>query len=229
MRGWARFSSRGAINCPMLRAFVAVVLVLVAPVQVLAADFAALTVSPYGRQSFDIATGLTVLVDGGEVYDRERGVRLVGAVIRLQEGAFIELEDARAESAEGVAFGEVRADFIRLDFAAQTLRAEGAVTLTGDLNASAARLSILFDAEVVVAEGEVSSQDPELAARALLFDLISGTALLVGPYYFEDGPLRLTSERAEDLLELAFEGGGVRASTEIAPETVARLGPYLPE
>lgn len=204
-------------------------LALTASPPALAADYAALTVSPYGRQSFDLATGVTVLADGGEVYDRERGVRLAGAVVRLQEGAFIELEDARAESAEGVAFGEVRADFIRLDFAAQTLRAEGAVTLTGDLNASAARLRVLFDAEVVVAEGEVSSQDPELAARALLFDLVSGTALLVGPYYFEDGPLRLTSERAEDLLELAFDEDGVRASTEIAPETVARLGPYLPE
>jgi hypothetical protein len=43
-----------------------------------AADFAALTVIPYGRQSYDIATGLTVLADGGEVQDRERGISLAG-------------------------------------------------------------------------------------------------------------------------------------------------------
>lgn len=200
-----------------------------------AADFAALTVIPYGRQSYDIATGLTVLADGGEVQDRERGISLAGAVVRLREGVFIELEQARARGDSGGDFGgglsEVKAERIRLEPASQTLFAEGKVELVrGGLSASAERLRVFFEDGVLVAE-EVRSEAPALSGRALVVDLHSGAALLVGPYRLEDGPLSLVSMREDDLLELDLAGAGdalgVTVSTEPDPQRVARLGAYL--
>jgi hypothetical protein len=163
-----------------------------------AAPAARLTVIPDGEQRLDLATGETVLPRGGTIVDTETGLELEAATIRYVEGAYIEAERAVAR----VADGRLEAPTLRVDLGALTAVAPDGVRYDRDgleLVADAARLRFgpqlaRFDAP--------RAEDPDLQARALLLDVRSGDAVLLGPYRFQDGPFTLRDDGEDAVLQL---------------------------
>ena len=190
--------------------------------------FATLTITPYGDEVFDIGTGTTTLVDGGEVVDAATGIRLAAPLIRVQQGAWL---SAREPVVTGE-FGEVAAAALELDFGTRVLSVEGPLTLTREgltLTAAAAT----YDTNANLASFEApSSEQPEFEAERLLLDPKTGDALLVGPYEFSDGIFTLSSEEEGALLALVWsevEGvGGYDATTDIPEGHRERFAPLLP-
>ncbi len=191
--------------------------------------FAGLTIVPFGEQIFDIATGMTTLPDGGEVVDRATGIVLSAPYILLQEGVFIEARDAEASGD----FGTFRADTLTVDLGLSLLLAEGdlEVVREGQVVRSE-RLTYFAEARVLRISGGVVGENPMLSATAIVLDVDSGGSLLVSPYSFEDDLVTLRSNLEGSLLELTpVELDGLLtfdAATEVNPETLARLEPYLP-
>ena len=74
-----------------------------ADVAIESAAIGALRIVPAGRQVFDIATGETVLPDGGVIFAAEGSIRLEAPRIRYVEGRYVEAEDARVEGDVGTA------------------------------------------------------------------------------------------------------------------------------
>ncbi|MDQ3399041.1 MAG: hypothetical protein M3511_14985 [Deinococcota bacterium] len=197
-------------------------------------DFAGLSVTPYGQQILDIASGITTLPDGGEIIDRDHGITLSGGFIRYREEDFVEIRGARANGA----FGDLSAAMVNVDIAGQSLRAEGDILLSSQLLGSqgvssqgvtleAQTLRVDLEAATAVVEGGVRSVDPPFEAAALIIDFEREEALLVGPYRYEDGGFTLRSSRSEDLLLLKTTERGVEASTEIPAALLERLRLYL--
>lgn len=203
-------------------------------------EFAALQITSYGPQTFDIATGITTLPEGGEVIVRESGTMMQGSYVRYQDGVFVEVRDAEVTGS----FGSLRADQMTLDLEAQTLRAEGNLALmSDDLTVSGATLLIDLNSDMAVASGGVNSETPALSAARLLLDMQHDRALLLGPYQYADGPLVLSSDSTEDRLLLTWtyvdgtaetsgaeaEGAELEftASTQLDEAALARFQPYL--
>jgi hypothetical protein len=202
-------------------------------------DFAGLSVTPYGQQILDIASGITTLPDGGEIIDRDHGITLSGGFIRYREEDFVEIRGARANGA----FGDLSAAMVNVDIAGQSLRAEGDILLSSQLLGSqgvssqgvssqgvtleAQTLRVDLEAATAVVEGGVRSVDPPFEAAALIIDFEREEALLVGPYRYGDGGFTLRSSRSEDLLLLKTTERGVEASTEIPAALLERLRLYL--
>lgn len=191
--------------------------------------FAALQVTPYGAQQYDLATGITTLPDGGQIIDQEVGAVLTGSFVRYLEADFIEIRDA----AITLGSGSVTADEARLDLATLVLEARGQVIFQyADMTLAAERLTAHLTPEVVVVTGDVVSEDPLLRTDALLLRLPARQALLVGPYTYRSGPLTLNAQTPDDFLTLRWEEEGdetvVDATTELDPELMTHLEPYLP-
>lgn len=189
--------------------------------------FASLTITSYGDEVFDIGTGTTTLVDGGEVVDQATGIRLRAPLIRIQEGAWL---SAREPVATG-SFGEVHAAGLELDFSTQILVVEGPLTLLRDglaLEAASARYNVQDNLVVFDAP---SSVEPEFSAERLLLDPSTGHALLVGPYVYSDGIFTLSSEEPGALLALVWSEvdgiGGYDATTDIPADHLERFAPLL--
>lgn len=148
------------------------------------APVADLTVVAYGVQRLDLATGRTVLEDGGEVVDRASGVRLTAAWIAYVEGAELEARDAVVEGD----LGQVRADVVRIDLVGGRLRAEGDLAFErGGLVARADRLGLDGPAALAWLVGDVVAEHPEASAAEVWVDVADGRLLLVGPYRYVDG------------------------------------------
>jgi hypothetical protein len=191
-----------------------------------AAPAARLTVIPDGEQRLDLATGETVLPRGGTIVDTETGLELEAATIRYLEGAYIEAERAVAR----VADGRLEAPTLRVDLGALTAVAPDGVRYDRDglqLVADAARLRFgpqlaRFDAP--------HAEDPVLQARALLLDVRSGDAVLLGPYRFQDGPFTLRDDGEDAVLQLrpVTTDAGVptyAAANEVDEALWSRLAP----
>ena len=202
---------------------------LVLPPLAYADSFAALTVTPRGEQSFDIATGVTTLPQGGEIVDAARGIRVTSDFIRYQDGVYLETAAAQAEGR----FGTLQADRLYLDLASNELRAQGSLQLESE-GMSLRADELLFDLndEVVRLSGWVKSSAPAFESAALIMELDSSRALLVAPYRYENGALTLSQGKAGVLLQLTREAlpeGGFRytPSTTVHAEVLASLSPYL--
>ena len=190
--------------------------------------FATLTITPYGDEVFDIGTGTTTLVDGGEVVDATTGIRLTAPRIRVQQGAWL----TASEPVVRGAFGEVAAAALELDFDTRTLTVEGPLTLTREgltLSADAAT----YDTRANLAAFEApSSEQPDFEAERLLLDPTTGDALLVGPYTYADGIFTLSSEEEDALLALVWSEvdgiGGYDATTDVPEGHRERFAPLLP-
>lgn len=192
----------------------------------LANPYAALVITPYGEQIFDLATGVTTLPQGGEVIDRDGKVVLAGQQLRYRQGVFVEALSARVEAEAFVLIAEN----IYLDVPAQRLDAEGEVSFESpELGLMAERLSIDLVREQAVLNEVVSTREPLLAAATLVVVSDLSAALLVGPYRYQDGPLTLSSSEAGDLLELRWVAGeagfSFTVTTEISEELLARYAP----
>jgi hypothetical protein len=173
-----------------------------------------LTVVAYGAQTLDLASGRTVLIDGGEIREASTDVRIVATWISFLEGVEILAEEAVLR---GVV-GEVTAPELRIDLADRSLVAFGGVAwLRNALEIRADTLFYDHDRAVVGAIGEIRSANPTFEGVALWIDLASQRALLLGPYTFQDGPLTLSGveESALQLNLLVRDGEEVLTVTNL--------------
>jgi hypothetical protein len=165
-------------------------------------SFAQLSVIAYGAQRFDLATGFTELSDGGEVIDRGTGVRLAAPWLRYAEGDRLEASDALVHGA----FGELTAAKLTLDMARRELRAEGGVRLVTPHGAVSAQ-TLAFDADGgwVLVRGDIRSEDVDLTAAAVWFEVAGGRLVLLPPYLYVDGPVTLQADGDGAPLQLTPE------------------------
>jgi hypothetical protein len=191
--------------------------------------FASLTVTPAGEQTFDLATGITTLPQGGEIRDAERGVRMVSGFIRYQAGVFLETAEVEATGD----FGLLKAERLHFDLARGEVQAWGPLELTsGDLTLHAGELLLDLAGGVARLGGGVRSSLPDFEAASLVMTLDGTSALLVAPYRYESEGLALSQERPGDLLQLTrnaqAEGRlAFSPSTRIRDDVLASLTPYL--
>lgn len=166
------------------------------------APLAELTVTAFGAQGLDLATGYTELPDGGIVVDQGSGVRLEAPWLRYAAGERLEASQAVIVGP----FGTMDAAEVVLDLEGRRLLAEGGVTLRVD-GAEVRAQSLQFDAEEgwLWAYGEVSGDTPTFEAAALGYDTASGRIVLVPPYAYEDGPLLLRAAADGAALQLTPE------------------------
>ena len=188
-----------------------------------------LTVIPFGEQTFDIATGLTTLSQGGEIRDRVSGVVVTAPFIELQQGVFIEAKNVEATGA----FGTFQALELNISFEESVVRAEGEVTLRKDATVIyAEQLAYYVDTQILRLAGGVIGASPVIEAKAIILEFASGTALLVGPYTFEEGLFTLSSTLEDSFLELVSveydDVSTFEAATEVNPENLDRFKEYLP-
>jgi hypothetical protein len=193
-----------------------------------AESFAALTVTPFGQQQFDIATGISTLAAGGQIIDKETNLKLEASFVRYLEGGFIE---ATGSTVMGK-FGTLTAESLYVDVAAQSISASGELHfLYSNLNLTANALNIYLTPDVAVLEGNVQSANPNFSVNKLVIYLKTQQALLVSPYVYQNGPLTLQQDAAGELLQLLPEGSGeslsYNASTIISEEILAVLGSFL--
>lgn len=185
---------------------------------------AELTVIAYGEQRLDLATGRTVLIDGGEVVDRRSGVRLQASWIAYADGREVEARGARLDGD----LGSVEADVVRIDLAEGRVRAQGGVTWVRDAWRARAE-AVWFDAGEAVAAllGGVVSETPEAGAAEVWIDLAAGRLLLLGPYRYVDGPWILAGDEEAVLqLDPIDDGASFDARSDADPawrERVERL------
>ncbi|UCH25068.1 MAG: hypothetical protein JSV66_14165 [Trueperaceae bacterium] len=194
-----------------------------------ASPFAALSVTAYGEQVFDIATGVTTLPGGGEVIDANTGVTVSAAFLRIEEGVLIEGTDIEASGE----FGYLRAGSMEIDIVRGTFLAKQELLLVREeLNVVSSRVEYLAEPAIVRFLGEVTGTTPTFEAQAVLLDLLTGNVLLVGPYRYEEPLFTLASSEEGALLELIardIEGDLVYdAASEVSGELMERLRGYLP-
>lgn len=188
-----------------------------------AAAVADLSIVAYGAQRLDLASGRTVLEDGGEVVDRRSGVRLTAAWIAYAEGVDLLARDVRLAGD----LGTVAADEVTIDLASGRLAATGGVRWSRE-GLEVRGDALWFDAAEAVAGllGGVVADEPAAAAAEAWVDLQDGRALLIGPYRYADGPLVLTGD-ADARLQLdpvgVGEAAGFDARTDVDPTWRARV------
>jgi hypothetical protein len=229
-RRWRGY--RGRMEVPDRRP-----LVLVALFALLAAPFAGaallaeLTVVAYGAQRFDLATGFTELVDGGEVIDQASGVRLTAPWLRYAEGDQLEARDADVE----LPLGRLSAPRVEVDLHEARLVASGGVTLIEPTGQVITAATVIFDAREgwAIARGDVTGSDPSFTAAALYVDVESGRLVLEGPYRYQDGLMGLRSEDPAARLQLTPQVdddgtvAGYDARTRLDDDLQARLEAVL--
>jgi len=184
---------------------------------------AELEVTAFGRQRIDLASGRTVLEDGGQLIERGSGVRLVAAWIAYAEGIEVSARDVSITGDLGV----VEAPSVVIDLVASRLTASGGVAwrraglqVTGE--------TLWFDAAagIVGLLGGVDAVEPVASAAEVWIELEGGRALLVGPYTYADGPLVLRGGAGAGLqLDAGDTEEGVvyDASTAVDPRWLAAV------
>ncbi|MBW6456858.1 MAG: hypothetical protein K0A98_13320 [Trueperaceae bacterium] len=184
---------------------------------------AELEVTAYGRQSIDLATGRTVLEDGGELIERRSGVRLVAAWIAYAEGIEVVARDVAISGDVGL----VEAPLAVIDLVASRLTASGGVAWRREgLQVTGETLWFDADAGVVGLLGGVEAVEPVASAAEVWIELDGGRVLLVGPYAYTDGPLALRGGDGAGLqLEASATEHGVTydASTAVDAEWSAAV------
>jgi len=185
---------------------------------------AELEVTAYGRQRIDLASGRTVLDDGGELIERASGVRLAAAWIAYTEGVEV---SAREASIDGD-LGLVAAPLVVIDLIAGRLTASGGVTWQrAGLEVTGETLWFDDDAGIVGLWGGVEAVEPEASAAEVWIELANGRVLLVGPYAYADGVLVLRGGEGADLqLDANDAGEGVSydANTAVDADLRAAVG-----
>lgn len=184
---------------------------------------AELTVRSYGAQRLDLATGETVLEDGGEVVDQRSGVRLSAAWIAYVDGERLEARDAVVAGE----LGEVRADVVTIDLDVGRLVASGNVRLRRPgLAASSDRFGLDAAAGLAWLDGSVAATAPDAHAAWVWIDVADGRLALVGPYRFVDGGFVLSGDVGARLqLQPVTVDGAVAfdASTDVDEDLAGRM------
>ncbi len=190
---------------------------------------ARLTVVPDGPQRLDLATLVTDLPEGGRIVDAATGLALDAERIRFREGEFVEADGVTA------AFADVRFDAPRLEVdleAGAAVAPDGVAYVGAGLEVSATSARIVFDPDLVRFDAP-RARRPDLEARALLVDVASGAAWLVGPYRYAEGLLTLRDDREDAVLQIeptTTEDGEAtyRAANVVDDALRTRFAPLLP-
>ena len=193
------------------------------PFAVAQAPVAELTVVAYGAQRFDLATGRTVLTEGGEVTDRASGVRMTATWIAYVDGASLEARDATIDGD----LGRVRAARVVIDLALGRVSAEGDLEFERPgIRARAERLGLDGPAGLAWLAGGVSADLPEAVADSVWIDVADGRMVLIGPYRYVDGPFELEGA-AGARLQLdpiaVDEATGYDARTDVEADLIERI------
>jgi len=195
----------------------------------LAAEFAAISIQPYGDSVYDLASGVTTLPQGGVIHDNQNGLSIDAAYIEYKEGEYIKAQKAKME-ADRVRFAASEMEYLP----AQDLAIlSGGVSLDTDdiAGLKAERGWVYLKDGVVVLEGEVSADKPQLTAAALVADYRQGQVLLLAPYKYldEDLGITLSGKNPEKPLYLRFDAktGKVTASSKVPAEVAERLLAYM--
>lgn len=193
-----------------------------------AEPFAALTVTPHGRQLYDITTGVTTMPDGGTVTDTSTGVALVAENVVYLAGRYIEAARAMVDGE----FGRVIAAELHVDLESGVLKANGDLSLERDgLRITAATLHYDANSQIAVFAGGVQANDPEFQADRLLLDVVSGDVLLDGRYVYQGALFTMASPEGGGRLELRFvlkDGEpSYDAATQVRPELLRRFASFL--
>ena len=202
---------------------------LLVTVFLLAAEFAALSIEPYGDSVYDLASGVTTLPQGGVIRDNENDLSIDASFVEYKEGEYIKARQAKTEAA-GVSFAAAELEYLP---AADEARLAGGVSLeTDDIkNLRAQKGWIYLKDGVVVLAGGVSAARPELEAALLVADYRQGEVLLLAPYRYKDASLGVTlsGKNPEKPLYLRFDqqSGEVTASSKAPAEVAARLLGYV--
>ncbi len=162
-------------------------------------SFASLVITPAGDEEYDIATGVTTLTEGGVIIDQGSGITLEAPFISYRVDDFIDTTSATVTGS----FGTIVGDEVRVDISSSLLTASGNLQLSGqNLQVSGDQLSYFAETGVVDLQGNVTASDPVFSASRILYDTVSGTVLLFGPYSFDDGFLQLSASSPDGFLEL---------------------------
>lgn len=193
-----------------------------------AQSFAALTIIPSGRQSFDITTGVTTLADGGEIIDKTEKLSLVAANIELNEAEFISATTANVDGE----FGSFSTESLYIDVLNQRLETSAVELSYKNLVITADSLILFLDTDIAKLSGNVTSSSPEFSASAIFINLETGFALLGSPFVFQNGPLVLRQENAGKQLQLSpreLEDGNLnyQASSQVEESVLANFSPYM--
>jgi hypothetical protein len=184
---------------------------------------AELEVTAYGRQRIDLASGRTVLEDGGELIERGSGVRLAAAWIAYLEGIEVSAREASIDGDLGLA----DAPLVRIDLVAGRLTASGGVAWRREgLQVTGETLWFDDDAGIVGLLGGVEAVEPDASAAEVWIELANGRVLLVGPYVYAEGPLVLRGGEGAGLqLDANDAGDGVTydASTAVDADLLAAV------
>ena len=184
---------------------------------------AELSVTAHGRQRLDLASGRTVLEDGGELTDRRSGVRLVAAWIAYAEGVEVVAREARIEGD----LGSVVAAEVTVDLASGRLTATGGVAWERDgLEVRGGELRFDADAGIAWLAFGVVASAPAASAEEVWVEIAGGRVLLVGPYRYAEGPLALSGGEGSSLqLDVVATPGGpvYDARTEVEPGWLASV------
>jgi hypothetical protein len=187
------------------------------------AGVAELEALAYGRQRIDLASGRTILEDGGELIERGSGVRLVAAWIAYAEGVEVSARDVTIEGE----LGHVAAPRLTMDLVAGRLTASGGVAWRREgLQVSGETLWFDVDAGVVGLLGGVEAVEPDASAAEAWIELASRRVLLLGPYAYADGPLVLRGGQGAALqldASDADEGVVYDASTAVDADLLAAV------
>gem|GEM_PF-1960704 len=180
---------------------------------------AELTVVAYGAQRVDLASGRTILEDGGELVDRGSGVRLTAAWIDYLEGVEVVAREVRFEGG----FGRVEAGELVIDLANARLWADGGVVMRhGALALAAASLWFAVESGVVGLVGEVEASAREAGAS----DAPEAGASDRPDAGASGGPDAGVSRGPDAGVSRGPEASASEAWIELATGRVLLLGPY---
>ncbi|WP_457637385.1 hypothetical protein [Oceanithermus sp.] len=195
----------------------------------LAAQFAAISIEPYGDSVYDLASGVTTLPQGGVIHDNENNLSIDASFIEYKEGEYIKAKKAKMET-EKARFAAEELNYLPSN---DEVKLSGGVSLdTTDIKNLKAKSAWIFLKEnVAVATGGVTASKPELSAALLVADYRQGEVLLIAPYKYKDAKLGITlsGKNPKKPLYLKFDGdtGEVSASSKVPPEVAARLLAYV--
>ncbi len=198
-----------------LRTFSLTVLALGAAAS--AAAFAGFSIKPTGNQKLNIQTGTTVLEQGGSATDAKSGITVEGKYIEYKDGDFLRARTATLTTKDG---GRMTSD--SADYSAKS----GVLTATGHINYSDARLkglvadSATFQTRgsLVVARGNVHSDQPALSANTVVVDYKNNRAVMYGNYRYNYGGTSLAGSRADATLFVSWDRNG-KPSVTTKPST----------
>ena len=198
-------------------------------VMLLAAEFAAISIEPYGDSVYDLASGVTTLPQGGVIHDNENNLSIDASFIEYKEGEYIKAKKAKMV-AEEARFAAAELEYLPVENKA---RLSGGVSLeTSAIKDLKAQKGWIFLQDgVVVLAGEVSADEPELSAALLVADYRQGEVLLIPPYKYKDAELGVTlsgkNPKKPLFLKFDAETGEVSASSKVPAEVAARLLGYV--